>query len=86
MLGGSTKGSTLDRKLCSGLEMNDPRIRQSIAVPLNRAGTGKEVVVIGPLRDPQALADALIAEAERQGLKVNVDLLDDGIAVRASGR
>lgn len=63
--------------------MTDVRTSQTVAAALNAVRSAKErVVVIDPLRDPRALADAVISQAETDGLSIDVDLLDDGISIR----
>ena len=61
--------------------MADPRIRQTVELVLSKVATGIPMAVVDRQTDPKTVADAVIAEAEKRGLKINVTLIDDGVSV-----
>jgi hypothetical protein len=50
--------------------VTNQRRLQTVAAALNAVKSGKHVVVIDVLDDPQALADAVVEAAEREGRPV----------------
>lgn len=56
------------------------RTEQSVAIVLAKVAEGKHVILIDRLDSNVALAAAVTAEAERRGMNVNVELVDDGVS------
>lgn len=57
------------------------RIADDVAVLLIQARAGRPAILRDPLCDREKLRAAVLAEAERQGLEVNVGLIDRGVSV-----
>jgi hypothetical protein len=58
-----------------------PYFHQTVAAALNAVKGGRPVVVIAFLENSQALAEAVAEAADRDGLAINVGLLDHGISL-----